>query len=293
MIHSIENEFIKMKVDSTGAELKSIKCIDDEMDLEYLWQLNPGIWERQAPLLFPVIGRLKDGEYIYNGNTYTIPIHGFARFAEFEVKSASEDEIVFKIQSSNETLKEYPFEFELEIRYKLDGFAIIKSHTVSNRNNRDMYYEIGGHEGYNIALMSGEKMEDYYIRFPGMKSLETYTSDEDVMMNREKKKVELENGKLHLSPEVFKNDALIIDEFEHRRIILENDKNDRTVEVEFDDFKYLGLWTKYMRGNYICIEPWSSLPDCNYLGKELENKKDIRKLAPGKSETLKYKIIIG
>ncbi len=293
MIYTIENDFIKVDVDSTGAELKSIKCIDDEMDLEYLWQLDPAIWERQAPLLFPVIGRLKDGEYVFENNTYEMQIHGFARFAEFEVKSSAQDEIVLKTRSNNETLKEYPFEFELEIGYKLDGYAIIKSHTATNKSDKTMYYEIGGHEGYNIALMSGERMEDYFISFPGMKSIETYTSDDDVMMNREKKEVELENGKLYLSPEVFKNDALIIDEFEQRRVILENDKNDRTVEVEFDDFKYLGLWTKYMRGNYICIEPWSSLPDCNYLGKELENKKDIRRLPPGNSETLKYKIIIG
>lgn len=292
MLYTIKNEHIRVSIDNLGAELKSIKRMDDKKDLEYLWQRNPEIWERQAPLLFPLIGRLKDGEYIFDEKTYSIPIHGFARFVAFEVNSVNEDEISFKTESNSETLKVYPFEFELEILYKLDGFTITKSHTITNKSDIGMYYEIGGHEGYNIALMAGEKMEDYYIHFPGMKSFKTYTSDEDIMMNKDKKKIKLDNEKLYLSPEVFKNDALIIDEFKQRRVILANEKNNRTVEVQFEDFKYLGLWTKYMRGNYICIEPWSSLPDCNYLGKELENKKDIRKISASNSETLKYKIII-
>ena len=118
----------------------------------------------------------------------------------------------------------------------------------------------------------------------------TYTADENIMMNREKKDITVKDSRIYLSPEVFKDDALILDEFPERIIKLRNDKNGRGIDVGFGDFKYLGLWTKYMRSNYVCIEPWSSLPDCNYIGKELFEKIDIRLLKPGTKETLTYTI---
>lgn len=292
MIFELQNSNLIVKADSIGAELKSIKRINDSEDIEYLWQLNPKVWERQAPLLFPVIGRLKDEEYTFNGEIYKIGIHGFARFKDFEVEKISEDEINFVLEDDKETIIEYPFKFKLTINYKLSGMDIIKSHKVENLGSIVMPYEVGGHEGYNLALYKEENMEDYYLEFPGMNSLQTYTADENVMINKEKLNINLENERIYLSPEVFKNDALIMDEFVSNKVILRNTKNDRGIDVEFHDFKYLGVWTKYMRTNYVCIEPWSSLPDCNYLGKDLKLKQDIRLLEPGRDETLSYTISI-
>ncbi len=292
MIYMIQNERLIVKIDSRGAELKSIKKVDDKDDVEYMWQGNPDVWESQAPLLFPIIGRLKDEEYLYNEKLYKIDIHGFARKQSFSVNKASETEIEFQSKCNRATLELYPFRFVLTIVYRLEGDKIIKIHTVKNDSNLPMPYEIGGHEGYNLALFESEKMEDYYIEFKDMKEIKTYTADENVMMNKEKEIVELEDEKLYLEPKVFENDALIIDEFNERKVRLRNNKNNRGVDVEFEDFKYLGIWTKPFRTNYICIEPWSSLPDGNYLGKELVEKQDIRILEPNKSESLKYTIRI-
>lgn len=292
MVCLLENDYLRVQVDSKGAELKSIKKQKDEQNVEYLWQLNPDIWERQAPLLFPIIGRLKDEEYICNGKAYKIQIHGFARFSEFKVKRISDCEIAFILYDSPGTISVFPFKFKLTVIYRLSENRIIKEHIVENKSDETMYYEIGGHEGYNLALNEGEKMEDYYIDFNGADEIETYTSDENVMLNKDKKTIALENGKLFLSPEVFKNDALIIDTFNKRSIELKNTKNSRSVKVDFNDFMYLGIWTKYMRSNYVCIEPWSSLPDCNYLGKEIEKKQDIRIVRANEKEKLTYTISI-
>lgn len=292
MIYELKNDYIKVRADSVGAELKSIKRYNDMDDIEYLWQLNPEIWERQAPLLFPIIGRLKDEEYTYGGNTYKIDIHGFARFRNFKTITISESEISFILKADEDTLVEYPFEFKLTINYTLSGNDIIKSHIIENMGTGRMPYEIGGHEGYNLALFDGEVMEDYYLGLPGMDYMETYTADENIMMNKDKKKVRMTRGRIILSPEIFKNDALIIDEFNERKIMLRNIKNSRGIDVEFNDFKYLGLWTKYMRSDFICIEPWSSLPDCNYLGKELLEKQDVRILDEGSTEKLVYTITV-
>ncbi len=292
MIFKLQNSKLLVKADSIGAELKSIKRVNDSEDIEYLWQLNPKVWERQAPLLFPVIGRLKDEEYTYDGQTYKIGIHGFARFKDFIVERISEDEINFVLQDDEDTITEYPFKFKFTVSYKLNGMNIIKSHKVENTGNQLMPYEIGGHEGYNLTLFNNEKMEDYYLEFPKMNSLETYTTDENIMINRKKLSIKLEDTRIYLSPEVFKNDALILDKFAINKVKLRNTKNSRGIDVEFHDFKYLGLWTKYMRSNYVCIEPWSSLPDCNYLGKEFKLKQDVRLLEPGSDEKLSYTITV-
>lgn len=292
MIYELKNEHLSIKADSLGAELKSIRKKDDSEAIEYLWQLNPEIWERQAPLLFPVIGRLKDEEYTYDGRTYKIDIHGFARFSQFAVNKISDSEISFCIESNEDSLKVYPFNFKLTVSYKLSGNDIIKSHLVKNTGRGIMAYEIGGHEGYNLSLFKGEQMDDYYIEFPGMEFIETYTSDESIMMNRDKKSIKLKDGRIYLSPEVFKDDALIIDDFKVNMVRLRNTRNERGIDVTFDDFKYLGLWTKYMKSDYICIEPWSSLPDCNYLGKGLLDKQDIRILDEGTEEESVYTITV-
>ena len=288
MIIELKNNHMEADISTTGAELKSLRKTNDIRNVEYLWQLNPQIWERQAPLLFPLIGRLKDGEYTYEGKTYKTEIHGFARFREFAVINREETSVTLETTSDEDTKKEYPFDFILRITYRLDGNGLVKEHSVENTGNTPIYYEIGGHEGYNLALFEGEAMEDYYIEFPDTDHLMTYVTDSDVMIEKDKVKVSLEEGRLYLSPEVFKDDALIMDNFSKRTVYLCNTRNDRRVTVEFNDFKYLGIWTKYMRGNYVCIEPWSSLPDCNYLGKELTAKKDIRILEAGAMETLAY-----
>lgn len=291
MTYVIKNNYLNVELSGKGAEITSIKKAGE--NLEYLWQGNPQIWNGQAPLLFPLVGRLKDEEYTYGGKTYNIEIHGFARFMEFEANQETSEKIEFTLHNSELTLKKYPFKFELKIIYELNGNTIIKKHVVKNMSDDDMYYEIGGHEGYNLAFFDEERMEDYFVEFFDMDQIHTYTTDEKIMVNREKKYVPYdEMSRIYLSPEIFKNDALVLDGFKTHKVAIRNIKNNRSVTVVFDDFNFLGIWTKYMRSNYVCIEPWSSLPDCNYLGKELTEKVGIRKLGGNEAETLQYKIII-
>jgi len=157
-----------------------------------------------------------------------------------------------------------------------------------------MYYEVGGHEGYNVALFPEEAMSDYYLRFPGQKSVTTFTTDKDIMITKEKKKIVLEDEKLRLNMGLFANDALIFDDAAGKTVELYSKGAGRVLTVSFDDFKYLGVWTKPLLQdtNYVCIEPWSSLPDCNYLGYDLTERQDIRRLDAGKHETLSYSITI-
>lgn len=286
MNYTIKNNSLEVVISDLGAELQSVQFIKESTEL--LWQLNKNIWERQAPLLFPIIGRLKDEEYIYNAKTYKVPIHGFAYTSTFKVENHLKDQITFSLTASNKTINIYPFSFKLIVTFQLIKNKLMKKHTIINNGSDEMFFELGGHEGYNLALFDEEKMEDYYLEFTKQGSLFTYTTDNDVMMNKGKKEIPLDNNKLFLSPEVFKNDALIMDDLKVREVTLKNTRNSYVIKVSFEDFKYLGIWTKYMRSNYICIEPWSSLPDANYIDKQLKNKQDIIKLKPNDEKKLNY-----
>lgn len=286
MLHTIENAFVRATFSSIGCELQSLILKKD--NTEYIWQADPDIWEKHAPLLFPLIGRLKDGEYTFEGKTYHAPSHGFARDSEFEVVSKTEDSITFLLKPNELSAAIYPFAFELEICYTLDGNTLKKAHTFRNCDTKALYYEIGGHDGYNLCLEAGETMEDYYLDFGDLTQIHPLDVDENVFLLNSRRTISLEDGKLPLYMDLFVPDALILHDIQAKTVSIKSTKSDRQIKFEFPDFKTLGIWTKHMpyNTNYVCLEPWSTLPDCAYLGKELTEKVDIRKVEAGESETL-------
>ena len=293
MLNTIRNEHLSVSVDTLGAELRSIRST--KSGIEYLWQGNPDLWGSRAPLLFPVIGRLKNGIYTLGGESYVMKLHGFARDAEFHATIENDNVMSFSLHESPATLASWPFSFELEIRYTLTNATIKKEHIVRNRSASEMLYEIGGHEGFNVALLPGEVMEDYYLQFDSMDSIQSFVVDADLMITREKKILALDDGRLELAMRLFDGDALILDQVSNRRVLIANTKNRERVRVDFSDFDYLGIWTRpgKMNTNFVCIEPWSSLPDCSYLDHELRNKPGIRHLVAGAAETLAYTMRFG
>ena len=291
MRYTLENEYLRITADSCGAELKSIVSLDE--GLERLWQGDEKSWIGQAPLLFPLIGRLKQERYDWAGAQYTMPIHGFANHSEFSCSAEGKNTLAFTLTDSQETYAHYPFRFRLTVRYTLQGNTILKAHTVENLSDGEMLYELGGHEGYNLALYAGERMGQYYAQFRN-DGLMTYTTDQDIMFNKDLSPVAMEGKRIYLQREVFSNDALVLANAEGGTVTIGCDANSRRITVCAPDFPYLGLWTMYrpFDTNYICVEPWSSLPDCNYLGYALEDKPGIRSLGAHESETLSYSITV-
>lgn len=292
MFYFIENEDVKATFSAKGAELCSLILKKD--GTEYLWQANPDIWPRHAPLLFPFIGRLKDKEYTFEGKTFHAASHGFGRDSVFEVLQKETDCITFVLHPNDLSAEMYPFAFELQICYQLQGHTLKKTHTFFNKEDRTLYYEIGGHDGYNLCLEEGEKMEDYYLDFGSLDALYPLCLDENIMILKDTYKIPLEDGKLPLSMELFRVDALMLHDIPVHTIQLKSKKSDRMIQIDFEDFKTIGIWTKYkdFDTNYLCFEPWSSLPDCAYLGKELEEKIDVRKVPAGETDTLSFSITI-
>ena len=283
MIYTIQNEFLTVRVEDLGAQLSSIQAPDGT---EYLWQGDPDIWARRAPILFPFIARLRENTYCLDGQPYAISTHGFARDMVFSLAEQGEDHISLQLTDTPETRKVYPFSFSLTVTYTLEKNRLKKSHRVENRSDKDMYYELGAHDGFRVP----GPMQKWSVRLPGLEAVRLYGMDGQLMVTPPGEPVPLTEGALPLTPASFGLDTLILDSPPGARAVLTDPLGRPRVAVTFPGFPYLGLWTadKPFDTGYVCIEPWSSLPDATFVGRELGNKAGVRRLAPGQSETLSY-----
>ena len=289
----LENEFLRVSINEFGAELTSIVRKSDQS--EYVWNADPAFWGKHAPLLFPIIGRLKDQEYTLDGTTYEITRHGFARDKEFTVVQASDTCVELSLSADAYTKAMYPYDFTFTIRYSLDGKTLKKEHIVQNDSNHTMYYEIGGHDAYMLSF-DDAALSDYYLEFEGIDVLDVIDCDADVMLMQSHHAVPLKDGRLYLSRETFsKDNTLMLERLPVHRCTLGCLSHSRKVIMEFPEIDYFAVWSPYKPDcdvPFICLEPWSTLPDCAYLGKELEKKVGIRTVAAGRSETLSFRVTI-
>lgn len=288
MIYSISNEYIQVSIKKLGAELCSLKKLDDT--LEYIWQADEKYWARHSPILFPIVGKLLDNEYIYENKTYKISQHGFARDCIFELVKKEDDSIVFKLQSNEDTLNIYPFEFELYVEYRIEKNTLDIIWKVLNKSKGEMLFSIGAHPAFNWPLKSGDKSE-YFMEFEDTKELQRLPLTSKGI-NADYELVELENSNLSLDEELFKDDALVIQNLENKSIVLKNSLDDSMVKVEFESFPYLGIWSKPTGAPFICIEPWYGVADFINHNKELKDKKGIISLEKDGIFQSKYSISI-
>ena len=285
---TLNNEFLTVSIDEKGAQLCSVKGADGT---EYIWQADPKVWGRHAPLLFPVIGRLKDSQYTLEGKSYTIGAHGFARDTLFQVAEQSGTAVSLRITDTPETLEKWPFRFALTVTFALEGSTLRKTCKVENRDDRTMYYELGSHDGFNAPNCAGEQMSDWAIRIPGLDVLEPYGMDESFMMTpRGERKIDLPQGRIPLKPMTYGLDTIVLSDLPARRAELVDGEGRARVTMEFEDYDYLALWTMDMPidTNYVCIEPWTTMPDAVFAGRDLTEKAGIRALEAGKSEERTY-----
>lgn len=289
MIVTLKSSLLTVEIDDFGAQMSSVK---DTAGTEYIWQADPAIWARHAPTLFPVIARLQDGQYTHKGQTYSITSHGFARDNRFQVVESSGTHAVFRLTENEKTLAMYPFPFRLTISYRLEGTCLTKTTTVENTGAEEMPYELGNHDGFRIPLNEGEVMEDYAVILPGVDTLTPYGMDENLMTTPKGKVYPLTNGRIPVKPMSVGVDTFLLDELPQRQAHLVDKNGKVRVTLKFEDFPYLGIWTKPMPldfdTNYVCIEPWTTLPDATFVGRGLVDKQGIRILAPGASETFSY-----
>jgi len=285
---TLKSEALTVVIEHAGAQLASVTNAAGD---EYIWKGDPAIWGRHAPLLFPIISRLKDNQYTLNGKTYTIPQHGFARNMVFDLVEANDTRAVFTLTEDESTLAVFPFPFKLTVVYELAGNDLKKSITVENTGDETMFYELGIHDGFTCPHNVWESMANWAVVIPGEDTFELYGMDESAMITPKDRTVPFPGGRISTQPMVTHNiDTFIMDAPACHKAMLVDRNGSPVVTMDFPGFPFLGIWTTYreFETRYVCIEPWSTLPDCTFVGRGLDEKKGIRKLAAGEEETFAY-----
>jgi len=270
MISKLSNDKIFIEVDTLGAELK--KLVLKRNNKNYLWHGDLEYWGRSAPVLFPIVGRLKNNNYLYNDQKYKMTQHGFARDKEFELIDQSENHLTYSLNEDKESLEKYPFKFRLEIKYTIKENSLAVSYKVKNRDQKKMYFSIGAHPAFYWPLNENENKEDYFLEFEKDENASRYLLDSG-LLNGNKEKIIKKSKILKLSSNTFKDDALVFKNLKSEKIILKNRKSDLKVEMEFEKFPYLGIWSQSAAAPFICIEPWHGIADSTDSSGKLEEKR--------------------
>lgn len=273
----LENENIKVTISAKGAELQSIKSKKD--DLEYLWKGDPAFWGKFSPVLFPIVGALKNNTYCIGDQSYQLPRHGFARDLNFEVQQISEEEALFTLAHNAQTLEVYPFEFKFSLRYSLSGAAVSCTYEVNNPGTKDLLFSVGGHPAFAVPLTSATLYEDYYLEFSQDESLNIHQI-EDNLISDQVAILQLSDRKLNLQHELFYNDALVIKDLNSKSIQLKNTKNQHGLNFRFIDFPFFGIWSA-KDADFVCLEPWCGIADGIHHNQQLSDKEGIQSLSPG------------
>ena len=266
---TIKNAKISASINTIGAEL--IRLEKDNQN--YIWTVNETYWNKTSPILFPIVGRLKNDAYTIADKKYELPRHGFARNFEFQILNQTENSVVFVLESNSETLKNYPFEFKLQLEYELDGNELKMKYSVENRSEVTMPFSIGAHPAFAIE----DSFSDYSLQFNEAEEFVSYELENE-QFNNSFRKINSENGQINLNYSLFEKDALVFKHLKSNELILLN-KNKPVLSVQFEGFPYLGIWTK-PNAPFLCIEPWCGLADnVNHNG-NIEEKEGINFLQP-------------
>jgi len=275
--HLLKNNKLTVSINTKGAELASIKTDA----LEYMWQADPKIWSKHAPLLFPIVGRLVDHEYVYDGKTYVMSQHGFARDNDFMVIAKTENSITFEQIATTKSKEIYPFDFILNVKYTLLGTKLITEYIVKNpSNDKDLYFSIGAHPAFSCPFEKGQKRSDYQLIFDEKAMPEAYITHKGLYEGNTTT-VFSESGIINITDKLFDNDSFTFNPNPFSKVTFKYEPTQKEyVSITFKNFPYLGIWSKKNVAPFVCIEPWHGIADRKNHNKEYIQKEGIEKLAP-------------
>lgn len=268
---TITNQELTAVINPQGAELTSLK----DNNNEYIWEGNPEFWGKHSPILFPIVGTLKDNTYIFDAKQYSMTRHGFARDNHFAVKEHDSRSVTFSLLPNGETKKQYPFNFELELKYTLKDKTLHLDYTVRNTGTAEMPFSVGAHPAFALP----GNFEDYSLVFEKAEPLVSSQLENDLISDKTVI-IPANEGKLPLSYCLFENDALIFKTLQSNHVEIAK-KDVPFLKVAFDSFPHLGIWTK-QDAPFLCIEPWQGYSDTYNATGHLNDKEGIIILEPGK-----------
>ena len=287
MKYFLENDKLKIGINQKGAELANIQS--DKM--EYLWLADPNFWGRHSCILFPYIGKVFNNKYKIDKTIYEGGQHGFARNMNFEVDSIDKTQAIFKLEYNDETLKAYPYQFCLFVKYVLEENKLRIIYEVENRDKQSIYFSLGAHPGFNIPLHENEKRSDYFLKFekdewtPSLNITDGFIdgTSRDVFGGR---------NIIPITDNLFEQDALIFKNLNSKFLHLVNAQGRKIWKFNIEGFQYLGIWSKNKKSPFVCIEPWMGVADKLNANWDFRNKEGVIELEAGKTFSCEHGVEI-
>ncbi len=264
----IENGKYIVKVNPMGAELSGLFGKDEGK--EYMWQGIAEIWSGRSPILFPIVGRLKDDKFIYENKEYKLLKHGFVRKEMFEIKEQKEDSLTLTFKDAAKYAESYPFDYDFSVKFEATDNGAKVTHIVTNKGEKDMYFSLGAHPGIECG-------KGAYLEFPEVENVRAYRFNDDKIIKEETDEFLPGTNIFKIYDETFVDDAYVIEGLKSPYVLVKAPELNRTVKVTFGGAPYLGVWAK-PGAPYVCIEPWFGLDDSVFATGKIEEKKGIVKL---------------
>lgn len=285
MDYTLSNASLTASVQTRGGELVSLK---NRAGTEYIWQGDPAFWSGQNPILFPIVGSLKDGRVDVGGRSFEMGRHGFARQSEFTAVEREEDSIVLELRESPETLARFPFPFVLRVRHRLLEGGFSTAFSVENPGGTPLPFCIGAHTAIRCPLFEGERFEDYVLAFDQPEDADTLLLSAQGLIQDGKSEPMLRGGTLPLDYGTFRRlDTVIFQGLRSKTVALRHRETGHGVSLDFREFPMAAFWTK-PGGPFLCMEPWHGCAACEGESGRFQDKPHVITLAPGEKKELAY-----
>lgn len=286
----IGDKKLTAQIDPLGAQLHSLKLGSQE----YLWQGDPSAWKRQAPVLFPFVGRLKDDQFMYQDRIYHLTQHGFARDQMFSVVQHNTHQVIFELRDSEQTRRVFPFSFILDITYTIQNGKLNVEYQVSNPSHEGtLIYAIGAHPGFNVPLEDGHQFSSMMVQFSPAKAYSriNLVAPGPYSDLNHPQRIDFTQP-LNLSHDLFKNDAIVVNTNNAPvNVTVTDSEGKHGVEVDTFNNKFIGLWSPYpAQAQLLCIEPWWGIADSVDSDGQLIHKAAMSRLAPEQEEMYQFAI---
>lgn len=288
-MYQLSNDHLAIAIAAKGAELQSIYHKTEK--LEYMWSGDPAFWSKKSPVLFPIVGGLKDNTYQYQGKSYTLNRHGFAREKEFSVSAQTTDSICFTLEADEESLQVYPFRFRFSVIYTLLGQQLTVAYLVENTGKEPLYFSVGAHPAFAVPLIAGTQFSDYYLSFNRTETAGKWPLSPEGLIKTNPVNFLETTTKLALTKELFYSDALVFKQLVSNSISIRSDKHRHGLTVQFEGFPYMGIWS-YKDADFVCIEPWCGIADSVHSSGDIIQKEGIHSLNPNEQFRRSWRVEI-
>lgn len=285
----LENEFLRVGVHPKGAELQILESRKTGMG--YLWNGDQKWWGKHSPVLFPIVGTLRDNTYYYNGQAYTLPRHGFARERSFRAEQSVPVAASFTLQDDTETRTVYPFPFELQLYYSINDNRLTVRYTVQNTGNDLLWFSLGAHPAFAVPPFGTPEVlgyGDHFLTFSDSEQLRRFKLDNG-LVGETVETILLDRHRLYLKPELFREDALVLKNLTDHSIRLQGDLHPHGIDFEWQDFPFFGIWS-VPGAPFVCLEPWCGVSDSVQHNQELTQKEGIQSLPAGESFSREWSV---